>query len=293
MSTPIGGGGRANILRDVNLQVAAGGTLGIVGESGSGKTMTSLAVMDLLPSAVRIEAGQILLEGEDLRSKSRRQMQRIRGARMAMILQDPMTALDPSFTIESQLVQPLRLHRNLEGTALETAVKTSLEQVRLSATRERRRQYPHQLSGGMRQRATSAIALAGGPTLLIADEPTTALDATTQAQYLQLLKELQRTTGVTLILITHDLFVVRHMSERIAVMYAGEIVEEGTADQIFKNPQHAYTRALMRAIPVMQETMHLEPIPGQISHRLDELPPAASLLAAGSPGMSAGPSTPN
>jgi oligopeptide/dipeptide ABC transporter ATP-binding protein len=273
VSAPTGGGGRVHILQDVSLEVEAGGTLGIVGESGSGKTMTSLAVMGLLPSAVRVESGEILLDGEDLRSKSRREMQRIRGARMAMILQDPMTALDPCFTIESQLVQPLRMHRGLGGTELDAAVKTSLEQVRLSATRERRHQYPHQLSGGMRQRVTSAIALAGGPRLLIADEPTTALDPTTQAQYLQLLKELQETTGVALMLIAHDLIVVRHMCERVAVMYAGEVVEEGTVDQIFARPQHPYTRALMGAVPVMQETVDLEPIPGQVPLRLDELPP--------------------
>lgn len=273
VSVPNPDGGRAIVVQDVNFRLEAGDTLGIVGESGSGKTMTSLAVIGLLSAAARVESGQILLEGEDLLRKTPREMQRIRGKRIAMILQDPMTALDPSFTVESQLAAPLRKHQGLSGPELDAAVTTAMGQVHLSASRERRRQYPHQLSGGMRQRVTSAIALAGGPRLLIADEPTTALDVTTQARYLQLLKELQQTTGVGLILIAHDLLVVRHMCERILVMYARQVVEEGSAAQIFNAPQHPYTKALIDAIPVMNETVDLQPIPGQAPGSLDVLPP--------------------
>ena len=185
-------GRRVPVVNDVSFSIPAGGSMGLVGESGSGKTMTSLAIMGLLPPGVRVESGEILLEGRDLLKTSQRDLRRIRGRGMSMVLQDPLTALDPCFTIGSQLAEPLRRHRRLKGKALDDAVVTALEQVHLPATRERLKQYPHQLSGGMRQRVTSAIALAGRPRLLIADEPTTALDVTTQARYLELLRELQQ-----------------------------------------------------------------------------------------------------
>jgi oligopeptide/dipeptide ABC transporter ATP-binding protein len=256
-------GGRAVVVDDVSLTVAPGGTVGIVGESGSGKTMTSLAIMGLLPPGARVESGEILLDGDDLLRKTEPEIRRLRGSHMAMVLQDPMTALDPSFTIRSQLAEPLRQHRGLRGRALDEAMVEALEQVHLSAARERLDQYPHQLSGGMRQRVLSAIALAGRPRLVIADEPTTALDVTTQARYLQLLRELQASTGFALVLVAHDLLIVRHVCEQVVVMYASQVVEEGRSGDLFDAPQHPYTRALIGAIPVLGEQGRLESIEGQ------------------------------
>lgn len=264
VSVPMGDHARANVLSDVSFAIEHGGTVGMVGESGSGKTMTSLAIMGLLPPGVVVESGQILLEGEDLLGKSKRAIQRLRGAEIAMVLQDPMTALDPLFTVRNQLAEPLEQHRGLRGRDLDEALVVSLERVQLSAARERLRQYPHQLSGGMRQRVTSAIALAGEPKLLIGDEPTTALDVTTQARYLQMLEEVQRTTGFGLLLVAHDLLLVRDVCKRVVVMYAGQVVEDGLVEQLFASPQHPYTRALLKAIPVPGGKGWLESIEGQI-----------------------------
>jgi oligopeptide/dipeptide ABC transporter ATP-binding protein len=263
ISVRLRNGGRAKVVDGASFSVPAGGALGLVGESGSGKTMTSLAILGLLPEAASVDSGQILLDGEDLLTKSQREMRRLRGSRLSMVLQDPMTALDPSFTIRSQLADPFRLHRKMSGAELEAAMVRSLEQVLLPAARDRMNQYPHQLSGGMRQRVTSAIALAGQPSVLIADEPTTALDVTTQARYLQLLRELQLSTGFALILIAHDLMIVRHMCERVVVMYSGQVVEQGPVEEIFAAPSHPYTRALIASVPVIGESMHLESIDGQ------------------------------
>lgn len=271
VSVPLPDGRRATVVDDVSFQIPAGGTLGLVGESGSGKTMTSLAIMGLLPPGVQVDSGQIMLEGEDLLSMRPRELQRIRGQRMSMVLQDPLTALDPSFTIRSQLAEPMRQHRRLRGPALDAALVAALEQVQLQVTRERLNQYPHQLSGGMRQRVTSAIALAGEPRLLIADEPTTALDVTTQARYLALLSELQQATGFALLLVAHDLLVVRHVCERVAVMYSGQIVEEGAVAGCFSAPDHPYTRALLGAIPELGDTMRLETIEGQAPDISEEI----------------------
>ena len=271
VSVQLPGGRRANVVDGVSFSIGSHGTFGLVGESGSGKTMTSLAIVGLLPPMARVEAGQILLEGEDLLKKSPREMQHVRGSRIAMILQDPLTALDPSFTIRSQLSDPLRRHRGLAGGELNGALVAALEQVQLSAAAERLNQYPHQLSGGMRQRVTSAIALAGRPRLLIADEPTTALDATTQARYLNLLQELQAAEGFALLLIAHDLMLVRHLCERVNVMYASEVVEAGPVESVFSSPQHPYTRALLGAVPVLGETVHLESISGHAPDIADDI----------------------
>lgn len=262
---------RLTVVDDVSFSLDPGTTLGIVGESGSGKTMTSMAVMGLLPPGARVDSGEVLLEGENLLQKSPREMRALRGKRIAMVLQDPLTALDPSFSVRSQLARPLALHRGLRGAALSAAVGQSLEQVHLSAAKERLNQYPHQLSGGMRQRVTSAIALSGSPRVLIADEPTTALDATTQVRYLQLLRELQETSGFALLLIAHDLLIVRLMCERVLVMYAGRAVEEGPAREAFSNPQHPYTSALVRAVPVLDREVLLESIPGQAPSLTEEV----------------------
>jgi oligopeptide/dipeptide ABC transporter ATP-binding protein len=261
ISVRLRGGRRASVVQDVSFSIPAGGTVGLVGESGSGKTMTSLAIMGLLPPGARVETGEIRLGGEDLLQKSQRELQRVRGKQVAMVMQDAMTALDPSYTIRGQLAPCLHQHRQLSGDALEEAVNRSLSQVHLPASTAR--QYPHQLSGGMRQRATGAIALAGGPRLLIADEPTTALDVTTQARYLQLLRELQESTGFALLLVTHDLLVVRHICHRVVLMYASQVVEEGPVGDVFDRPQHPYTRALIGAIPVIGENLRLESIEGQ------------------------------
>jgi peptide/nickel transport system ATP-binding protein len=264
VSVRLPSGQRATVLDDVNFSVGVGGTVGLVGESGSGKTMTSMAIMGLLPRMARVESGQILLDGEDLLALSQHQLQRLRGSRIGMVLQDPMTALDPCFTVGNQIGERLVRHRRLHRSELKAATVLAMEQVQLSGSEDRLRQYPHQLSGGMRQRITSAIALAGQPGVLIADEPTTALDVTTQARYLQLLRDLQRDFGFALLLIAHDLLVVRHVCSKVVVMYAGRVVEEGSADRVFTAPQHPYTRALLGAIPVLGESTHLETIDGQV-----------------------------
>ena len=264
-------GGFARVVDDVSFVLPPRGTLGIVGESGSGKTMTSLAIMGLLPPAASATGGEILFEGSNLLTMSPGEMQRLRGRRLSMVLQDPMTALDPSFTVRSQLSEPLQQHRHLSGSALDDAILRSLEQVHLSAAKERRNQYPHQLSGGMRQRVTSAIALAGEPSLLIADEPTTALDVTTQARYLQLLRELQAETQFALILVAHDLMLVRHVCERVMVMYAGQVVESGPVEEVFERPQHPYSRALLASVPVLGHTVTLESIEGQAPDMTDTM----------------------
>jgi peptide/nickel transport system ATP-binding protein len=270
ISVRLRGGRRATVVDNVSFSIPAGGTVGLVGESGSGKTMTSLAIMGLLPPGARIDAGEIRLGGENLVGQLQADLQRIRGKRMAMVMQDAMTALDPSYTIRSQLAPSLQQHRGLAGGALRQAMTKSLEQVHLPATVAK--QYPHQLSGGMRQRATSAIALAGEPRLLIADEPTTALDVTTQAHYLKLLRQLQEETGFALLLVTHDLLVVRHVCQRVVMMYASQVVEEGPVADVFDRPQHPYTRALIGAIPVLGETIELTSIEGQAPDSAEILP---------------------
>ena len=265
-------GVRATVVEDVSFGIDEGDTLGLVGESGSGKTTVSLAIMGLLPGNARIDAGEILLDGQDLAGMSQRQLQRIRGRQLGMILQDPLTALDPSFTVRSQLSEPLRQHRGLRRKHLDQELVAALERVQLSGAAERLNQYPHQLSGGMRQRVTSAIALAGSPRLLIADEPTSALDATTQARYLLMLQDLQETTGFALLLVAHDLMVVRHVCERVAVMYASQIVEHGSVADVFSDPQHPYTRALLGAIPSMHDGARLDSIEGNSPEITDSIP---------------------
>lgn len=262
ISVRVRSGWRANVVEDVSFAVPQGGTLGIVGESGSGKTMTSLAIMGMLPPSARVESGAILLDGEDLLQKTEAQMRQLRGKRIGMVLQDPMTALDPSFTVRSQLAEPLRQHRGLRGAALDRELVHALERVQLSGARERLNQYPHQLSGGMRQRVTSAIALAGEPRLLIADEPTTALDVTTQARYLTMLNELREATGFALILIAHDLLIVQHVCTHVMVMYAGQVVESGEVRDVFAAPMHPYARALLDAVPKFGGLGRLEVIEG-------------------------------
>jgi oligopeptide/dipeptide ABC transporter ATP-binding protein len=247
----------------VNFTLHEGETLGLVGESGSGKTTTCLSIVGLLPSAARIVGGRIDFEGEDLTQKSARAMRRIRGRRIAMILQDPMASLNPLFTIRTQVGEPAYFHQHLRGRALWERVRALLSAVRIPSPEIRMREYPHQMSGGMRQRIVGAIALAGGPRLIIADEPTTNLDVTIQAQYLDLLKEIQQQTGVALIFVTHNLGIVARMCDRVAVMYAGKIVEQRPVRELFNDPRHPYTRALLGSIPKIGSKDPLYAIPGQ------------------------------
>jgi oligopeptide/dipeptide ABC transporter ATP-binding protein len=234
----------------VSFTVRAGETLALVGESGSGKSITCLSLVRLVPEpAGRVVGGRVLLDGEDLLRKSPAEMRRVRGKQIAMVLQDPMTSLNPALTIGTQLGEVVRLHQNLRGPSLRQRVLDALRRLRISGAETRLRQYPHQFSGGMRQRVSSAIALSCAPRLLIADEPTTSLDVTIQAQYLELLKEVQAAAGVAVILVTHDFGIVAANADRVAVMYAGKIVEMGTTVQVFDRPSHPYTQALLRCLP--------------------------------------------
>ncbi len=225
-------------------------TLGLVGESGSGKSMTCLSLVRLVPRpAARIVSGQALLDGDDLLRKSEREMQRIRGRQVAMILQDPMSSLNPVFSIGMQMREPLTMYHRLRGSALGARAAELLAAVKIPSPEARLRAFPHQLSGGMRQRVVGAMAIAGPPRLLIADEPTTSLDLTIQAQYLGLLKELQQRHRFAMIFVTHNLGIVARTCDRVAVMYAGRIVEAGPVRQIFTAPAHPYTKALLESIP--------------------------------------------
>ena len=234
----------------VSFTVRRGETLGLVGESGSGKTLTCLSILRLLPAAAaRITRGRVLFEGDDLLEKSPAAMRAIRGARIAMILQDSLTSLNPAFTIGDQVGETIALHQGYRGRELREGVVAALRRVRIPDAERRLHDYPHALSGGMRQRVAGAIALACAPSLLMADEPTTALDVTVQAQYLQLLQDVQRESGMSMIFVTHDFGVVARMCDRVAVMYAGKVVEMATTAEIFQNPRHPYTRALLRCLP--------------------------------------------
>ena len=257
----------------VSFTLEAGETLGLVGESGSGKTTTCLSIVGLLPRGARIVGGRVVFEGEELTAKSQRELRRIRGRRIAVILQDPMASLNPLFTIFRQVAEPAFFHQHLRGRPLRERVQHLLRAVRIPSPEWRMRDYPHQMSGGMRQRIVGAIALAGGPRLVIADEPTTNLDVTIQAQYLDLLKDIQRETGVALIFVTHNLGIVAKMCDRVAVMYAGSIVEQAPVRELFNTPRHPYTRALLGAVPKLGSKEPLYAIAGQ--------PPNLASLPAG------------
>ena len=252
---------------NVTLHVDRGETLCIVGESGCGKSLTSLALMDLLPKKAIRTIASLDLNDASILNYNEKQMSDVRGNRMGMIFQEPMTSLNPAFTIGNQMVETLRRHRKLSNAEAQDLAKQTLEKVGITAAEQRLKQYPHQLSGGLRQRVMIAMTLLCEPELIIADEPTTALDVTIQAQILLLLQELQAEYDMGLILITHDLGVVARIATRVAVMYAGQVVEQGTAAQIFENPMHPYTRGLMRCIPVPGRTQPGEPlgsIPGMV-----------------------------
>jgi peptide/nickel transport system ATP-binding protein len=235
----------------VSFSLMPGRTLGIVGESGCGKSVTALSIMRLLPKVGTRMSGSVVFEGRELTGLPERQMQDLRGNRLAMIFQEPMTSLNPSFTVGDQIGEALMRHRGLSAKAARAAAVDMLERVRIPSPKERVDEYPHKLSGGMRQRVMIAMALVCAPALLIADEPTTALDVTIQAQILELLAKLRHETGSAIILITHDLGVVAETCDDVAVMYAGEIVEQAAAARIFSAPQHPYTVGLLGSIPLI------------------------------------------
>ena len=257
----------------VSFTVEAGETFGLVGESGCGKTTTCHSIVRLLAPSARIVAGRIELDGENLLDFAAREMREVRGRQIASILQDPMASLDPLFSIGNQVAEPAYYHGLFRGRPLRERVTELLAAVRIPSPEKRSREFPHQMSGGMRQRIVGAIAQAGGPKLIIADEPTTNLDVTSQLQYLNLLKDLQRASGVALIFVTHNLGIVAKMCDTVAVMYAGKIVEMQSVRGLFYAPRHPYTRALLDSIPKLGTKEPLYAVPGQ--------PPDLSALPTG------------
>lgn len=268
--------GNAQAVRNISFSLLEGETLAIVGESGSGKTVTCRAMMRLLAKNATVESGRILLDGTDLLAASEKQMRSIRGNTISMIFQDPMTSLDPTMRIGRQIEEALTLHHSLSCKKARARTLELLELVGLDNPAQQYRRYPHEFSGGQRQRIVIAIALAGNPQVLIADEPTTALDVTMQAQIIDLLKDLKRKINTSIVFITHDLGVVANVADRVAVMYAGRIIEIGRADEVFYEPRHPYTWGLLSAMPTLEmETRSLTPIPGS--------PPSLVNLPSGDP----------
>ena len=248
----------------VSFTLREGETLGIVGESGCGKTMTARSLLRIIPRpAARIVSGEVILDGENLVTKSDEEMRQVRGRKIAMIFQDPQTSLNPVFTVGNQVIEALGTHEGGRNRNLFDRAVDALRSVRVAAPERRMHDFPHQMSGGMKQRVLGAIAIASAPRVIIADEPTTALDATIQLQYLRLLKDIQEETGMAIIFITHDFGIVARMCDSVAVMYAGRVVERGDVRQLFNNPSHPYTQALMASVPQMERTDRLFAIDGQ------------------------------
>jgi len=264
--------GKLSAVRGVSFSVDRKETLCIVGESGCGKSITSLTIMGLLPSNGEISEGRINFEGTELTNLKKEELRKLRGNKMAMIFQEPMTALNPVFTVGYQLREPLMIHKGLtKGEANKEGIDL-LKQVGIPYPEKRMKQYPHELSGGMRQRVMIAIALACKPSLLIADEPTTALDVTIQSQILDLINDLKEELGMGVILVTHDMGVVAEVADRVMVMYAGEKVEEADVETIFNNPQHPYTRGLLKSVPNVDDKEHtLDPIPGTLPNLNEQI----------------------
>src|SRR6187549_1842564 len=264
--------GTVHAVNGISFDVAPGETLGIVGESGCGKSVTSLALLGILPRAARVPSGTAHFEGRDLLTLDDDELREIRGREIAMIFQDPMTSLNPVLTVGRQIREALEAHFGMDRSDADKRVADLLDQVGIPSAKDRLKNYPHQFSGGMRQRVMIAIALACEPKLLIADEPTTALDVTIQAQILDLLRELVTERGTALVLITHDLGVVAGTCERVQVMYAGTLVETGTADDVFAAPRHPYTLGLLQSVPRLDvgRRQPLRPIPGSPRNMLSE-----------------------
>ena len=257
--------GTVKAVDGVTFELRRGETLGIVGESGSGKSVTVLSMMRLIPIPPgRIVEGAITLDGEDLLQLSESEMSKIRGSKIALIIQDPMTSLNPVFSIGNQVTEAIRIHQDIPRRSVMEKALEVLRKVNIPAAESRIRDYPHQLSGGMRQRVVGAIGISCQPLVLIADEPTTSLDVTIQAQYLKLLRDLQKEFNMAMIFITHDFGIVAKMCDQVAVMYAGKIVEMGSVRDIFNNPSHPYTEALLASVPKMEEDVdRLYAIEGQ------------------------------
>ena len=271
--------GEVKALNGVSFTMNEGEVLGIVGESGSGKSVTAYSIMGLTAYPGRLVGGTIWFNGHEIEKMTEKEMRKIRGNEVSIIFQDPMTSLNPVYTIGNQITEVIRLHTGKSKKEANERAKELLELVGITEPQKRLKQYPHELSGGMRQRVMIAIALACEPKLLIADEPTTALDVTIQAQILELMQELRTKLGMSIIMITHDLGVVASMCEKIAVMYAGHIVEYGTTDEIFYHPSHEYTKGLIKSIPKLNvaQTERLVPIEGQPVDLLN--PPAGCPFA--------------
>jgi len=266
--------GILHAVRDVSFEIQKGKTLSLVGESGCGKSMTAMAIMGLLPPSASCDAEKIAFEGQNLLKMNEGKMAAFRGARMAMIFQEPMTSLDPCYTIGNQLIEALTEHKRVSAKEARDRAVFLLEKVGITGSASRLKQYPHQLSGGLRQRIMIAMGLMCGPSLIIADEPTTALDVTIQAQILGLLASIQKEFNMGMILITHDLGVVARVADDVVIMYCGEVVETGNIKQIFNNPLHPYTRGLMECIPVPGKTKpgeKLGSIPGIVPTPVGEL----------------------
>jgi len=273
----------------VSLSVDPGETLAVVGESGCGKSVTSLSILRLIASPPgRIVSGRVLFGGRDLLALAEEEMRAVRGNEISMIFQEPMTSLNPALTVGRQIAESLVLHRGLSQREAMAKAVEMLRKVRMSEPERRVRQYPHELSGGMRQRVMIAMALSCGPRLLIADEPTTALDVTIQAQILELMRELARETGAAVILITHDLGVVAEMAQRVVVMYAGRKVEEAPVDELFALPRHPYTRGLLGSMPHLGNSVR-----GEDRKRLVEIPGMVPSLKEEQPGCLFAPRCPN
>lgn len=246
-------------INTINLELARGEVLGLVGESGSGKSVAGFSLMGLIDPPGEVVSGEILLNGRDLRKLSEEEMRKVRGTELAMIFQDPLTTLNPVLTIGEQMAEAITEHRKLPEAEVTAICLRALERVGITAPAARLKQYPHELSGGMRQRIAIAIALLNDPEVIIADEPTTALDVTIQGQIISEVQKLQKETGTAIIWITHDLGVVAELADRIAVMYAGDLVEVGTTDEVLDNPRHPYTRGLLRSVP--GDSPRGEPLP--------------------------------
>ncbi len=259
-------------IHGINLSLEKGKSLGLVGESGCGKSITAMSIMKLLPSNAIINSGEIFYEGKDILKLSKSELRKIRGKKIALIPQDPMTSLNPLYTIGEQILEAVELHSDCKGQRAKEIVIQALKDVQIPDAAEKYNAYPHQLSGGMRQRAIIAMALSCNSELLIADEPTTALDVTVQAQILQLIKKIQKERGLSLLLITHDLGVVFNTCDEIAVMYSGSVVEKGSRNEIFKNPKHPYTIGLLNSLP-NKDKEELQTIQGQ--------PPAITEIISG------------
>jgi len=265
LSIAISSDGRASrVVTGFDLSVASGETVCLVGESGCGKSLTAMALVGLLPPAAAIVAGRILFQGEDLVAAGERRLRQIRGARIGMVFQEPMTSLNPTMTVGDQIAEVLAIHTPMSATERRLAAVALLDRVRIPRAAARIDDYPYMFSGGMRQRVNIALAVACRPALLGADEPTTALDVTVQAEILDLLDELQAEMGMAILLITHDLGVVAEVADRVAVMYAGRIVERATVDALFERPEHPYTFGLLGVLPDTRAPGRLVPIPGRV-----------------------------